>query len=144
EGERKFPQDTDHILNDIVSLVAELLKVGKGISVSADFAGEKLRDDVGGEFAFLNAEKDAVGENRVGEAMGVADADKALAGVVHHAIGEVRGGVNGFLRCQVGQPDGERWSHLPAFAQHHVFLRKTRLLEVVGAKHDSDAGQFVG
>ena len=76
--------------------------------------------------------------------MGVADADKALAGVVHHAIGEVRGGVNGFLRRQVGQPNGERWSHLPAFAQHHVFLRKTRLLEIVGAKHDSDAGQFVG
>ena len=42
ESERKFPQDSDHIFNDVVALVAKLLKVGKGISIGADFAGEKF------------------------------------------------------------------------------------------------------
>ena len=59
-------------------------------------------DRLGGEFAFLDSKVDAVGKNRIDEAVGVANAEEALARVVLHAIGKVWDGINRLLGGEIG------------------------------------------
>ena len=99
---------------------------------------------VGGEFAFLNPEVNAVGENRIDEAMRIADAEKAFARVVSRRDRRSSGSRELAPGREVRQSLGERpASYAGIRAASSLLLRHAGFLEIVGRNYHADAGQFV-
>ena len=84
ESQRILPEAVDEILGNIVSLITKGFVLAEGVAVGPSTLRQKAGNSLGGEFSFLDREKNPVGENRIDEPMGIAHTQEAFASVIHY------------------------------------------------------------